>query len=418
MQLPLNAARPQILHIDLNSCFATVEQQARPLLRGRPVGVTNRKTPNACVVAASYEAKRLGVKVGMTFREAQVLAPDLILVETDPPKYHFVYQKLINIMRSYSPNIGMKSIDEGIIDFADTREFVNRQPLVKIGYEIKARLKDEVGSWMTCNIGIAPNRFLAKQAASLHKPDGLDVINRQNLRRTLATLELTDLFGIARRNQLRLNNYGITTPLEFMDAPADLLRKHVFKSVVGDDWYKRLRGYEVDDWESTTKTVGRQYVLETYHSDEATLKSRLSYLCETTGLKLRHKGLSARGISVYVHYETGERWHERRAYKQPFSTNTDIYERALKLFNQRPRHAYEKMIAVSCYLVEASNRHQLSLFEAINRQNRLSDTVDRINHEHGEFTVTFANSLRSKDVVKQKIPFGSTRYFELLCSRA
>src|SRR3954469_6560894 len=95
LHLPLNKEQPQILHIDLNSCFATVEQQARPLLRGRPVGVTNRKTPNACVVAASYEAKRLGVKVGMTFREAQGLAPDLILVETDPPKYHYVYQKLI-----------------------------------------------------------------------------------------------------------------------------------------------------------------------------------------------------------------------------------------------------------------------------------------------------------------------------------
>src|SRR5437868_15512627 len=107
--LPLNRAAPQILHIDLNSCFAMVEQQARPLLRGRPVGVTNRKTPNACVVAASYEAKALGVRVGMTFREAQILVPGLILVETDPPKYHHVYQKLVAIMHSYSPRIGMKS---------------------------------------------------------------------------------------------------------------------------------------------------------------------------------------------------------------------------------------------------------------------------------------------------------------------
>ncbi|HXY18205.1 MAG TPA: hypothetical protein VEH48_02170, partial [Candidatus Nitrosopolaris sp.] len=105
LRLPLNSEQPQILHIDLNSCFATVEQQARPTLRGRPVGVTNRLTKNACVVAASYEAKALGVKVGMTFSEAKLLAPELIMVETDPPKYHYVYKKLIKIMRSYSPNI-------------------------------------------------------------------------------------------------------------------------------------------------------------------------------------------------------------------------------------------------------------------------------------------------------------------------
>src|SRR6266480_4665904 len=112
--LPVNSAEPQVLHIDLNSCFAMVEQQARPILRGRPVGVTNRKTTNACVVAASYEAKALGVKVGMNFKDARELVPELILVETDPPKYHYVYQKLVGIMRSYSPNIAMKSIDEGI----------------------------------------------------------------------------------------------------------------------------------------------------------------------------------------------------------------------------------------------------------------------------------------------------------------
>src|SRR6476646_7629100 len=107
LQLPLNAEQPQILHIDLNSCFATVEQQARPQLRGRPIGVTNRLTKNACVVAASIEAKAVGVKVGMSFSEAKLLAPSLIMIETDPPKYHYVYKKLVKIMRSYSPNIGM-----------------------------------------------------------------------------------------------------------------------------------------------------------------------------------------------------------------------------------------------------------------------------------------------------------------------
>ncbi|HUD06098.1 MAG TPA: hypothetical protein VMR18_04270, partial [Candidatus Saccharimonadales bacterium] len=187
----LNSEAPQIMHIDLNSCFATVEQQARPLLRGRPVGVTNRITKYCCVIAASYEAKALGVKVGMRLDEAKLLAPNLIMVESDPPKYHYAYQKLVGIMQSYSPNVTMKSIDEGVIDFHGTRENINTSTLVDIGREIKQRLKDEVGCWMRCNVGIAPNRFLAKQAAGLHKPDGLDVINHTNLRHTLSMLKLT-----------------------------------------------------------------------------------------------------------------------------------------------------------------------------------------------------------------------------------
>src|SRR5882757_8045811 len=129
LRLPVNTEQPQILHIDLNSCFATVEQQARPLLRGRPLGVTNRLTKNACVVAASIEAKEQGVKVGMSFSDAKLLAPGLIMIETDPPKYHYVYKKLVGIMKSYSPDIGMKSIDEGVIDFHGTRTNVNTRPL-------------------------------------------------------------------------------------------------------------------------------------------------------------------------------------------------------------------------------------------------------------------------------------------------
>lgn len=413
----MNRAEPLIMHIDLNSCFATVEQQARPLLRGKPIGVTNRLTKNACVVAASYEAKAKGVKVGMTFSDAKVLAPDLIMLETDPPKYHHVYQILVNIMLSYSPNIVMKSIDEGIINFEGTA-LVNKRSLEEIGREIKRRLKEEVGCWMRCNIGIGPNRFLAKTAASLHKPDGLDVIDHKNLRSVLSQLELTDLTGIAERNEARLNACGIYTPLQFLDAPAELLRRQVFKSVCGEDWYKRLRGWEVDDFESSVKTVGRQYVLDDMHPSDKLLRSRLAYLCETTAMKLRYKGLSARGIYLYLLYDSGDSWYERRLFKSSFFSNTEVHRRATLLFNHRPRQDWVRLIAVSCYKLEPSNMSQVSLLEEVNREVWLTQAMDEINHLYGEFTITYASSLDAKSVVKQKIPFGTTRYFELLLNRA
>lgn len=403
------------MHIDLNSCFATVEQQARPLLRGQPVGVTNRKTKNACVVAASYEAKAQGVKVGMSFSEAKLLAPGLILVETDPPKYHFVYKKLVNIMRSYSPDVVMKSIDEGIINFTGT-ENINKKSLESIGQEIKNRLREEVGVWMKCNVGIAPNRFLAKTAASLHKPDGLDIIDHNNLRQTLAELKLTDLTGIASRNEARLNAAGIFTPLQFLDAPSDLLRARVFRSVCGEDWYHRLRGWEVDDYESSVRTVGRQFVLDAWHPSEQVLRSRLSYLCETTAMKLRYRGLAARGVTVYVRYAGGDYWYDKKVFKQPFFSNADVMMRATLLFNRRPLDDYVREMGVSCYKLEPSNMDQISLLEEVNREVWLTEAVDRINEQFGEFTITYARSAGSKKAVKQKIPFGSTRYFELLCN--
>jgi DNA polymerase-4 len=117
MNYRLNKEEPKIMHIDLNSAFASAEQQAWPSLRDKPMGVTNRMSKECCVIAASYEAKALGIKVGVRRTEALALCPDFVMLETDPSKYTHMYQSLIRIMKSYSPNIKMKSIDEGIIDF-------------------------------------------------------------------------------------------------------------------------------------------------------------------------------------------------------------------------------------------------------------------------------------------------------------
>ncbi len=404
------------MHIDLNSCFATVEQQARPLLRGRPVGITNRLEKHCILVAASYEAKQLGIKTGMRITEAMQLAPGLVVAETDPPKYHYVYQHLVRIMKSYSPNVTMKSIDEGIIDFGENPP--EPEELVRIGMEIKKRLKNDVGKWMRCNIGLAPNRFLAKTAAGLHKPNGLDIITHQNLRRILAGLELTDLTGIASRNEARLNASGIYTPLQFLDAPAETLRKRVFRSVCGEDWYRRLRGWEIDDIVYDTKSVGRQFVMDDKYPSSEILHSRLNYLCENVGLKLRHKGFAARGVSVYARYDTGDMWHERRAFKTGFYSNNEIARRAALLFNRRPQEGWVRELGVTCYLLDASTRSQTSLLEEVNKEERLTEAIDDINNRYGDYTVLFASSLASRGQIRAKVPFGSTRYFEMLINQS
>lgn len=404
-----NHARPLIMHIDLNSCFATVEQQARPMLRGRPVAIVNRRTDRTMIVTASYEAKLRGVKLGTKLRDAKKLCPDLIGIESDPPKYRYVYHKLMAIMGEYSPHIRMKSIDEGVIDFSQAPAAVRDRDLVDVAREIKQRLHDEVGCWMRCNIGIATNRWLAKTAAGLHKPDGLDMITPDNLRKTLAMLELQDLTGIARRNEHRLEAVGIYTPLDLLDADEAALRI-AFGGVVGEWWYKRLRGWEVDDVDYDLKSCGRQYVLERPDLSRREIVQRLHHLVESVGAKLRSQGKCARG--VYVVARTYERtgWHAHHLAPLPFFSDAAIWAIAKQLFFGAPAKRI-RFISVTCYHLSDDAGKQLSLFgDELARSRALTGVVDEINGRYGERTIHTADTLGTGIYVKAKIPFGSTRY--------
>lgn len=406
-----------IMHIDLNSAFATAEQQAHPSLRGKPMGVTNRISKECCVIAASYEAKARGIKVGMRRSEVMAICPKFILVETDPPKYNDVYRKLIKIMKSYSPKIKMKSIDEGLLDFHGLEPILKGRSLTEIGYEIKQRVRDEIGDYMRINVGIGTNRFLAKQAAGWHKPDGLDKIDHTNLIDYYKSIELTDLTGIAKHNQARLNSYGIMTPIDFINADELLLKKQVFKSITGTYWYRRLRGYEIDDYETNLGMVGRQWIVKDPSNKNDYLLPCLSYLCETTGMKLRFRQVEARGVYIGLSFQNGEYWQSRQTYKTPFYTNQEIYQKMLELFNKRP-HGTVKFIRVYCYNLVPSGRNQMNLFEDAVKKEWLTKAVDEINEFYGIFTVYSAGSLDGKKIIKQKIPFGGTDYFDLLLKQS
>lgn len=412
--LPISQEEPLIMHIDLNSAFAMTEQQARPSLRGKPLGMANRISKNCCIIAASYEAKDRGVKVGMGLLQARQLVPELVLLETDPPKYLYVHQKLASIMQSYSPNVKMRSIDEGVIDFHGTRNFIDDRPLTEIAVEIKARLRSELGHWIRVNIGIGQNRFLAKTAASLHKPDGLDTIDAGNLLETYDSLELTDLPGIARHYKTRLNLAGIFTPLDFLNTSADTLHRLVFHGIVGDEWYQRLRGYEVDDEPTRLGQVGRQFALDKRTNKDEDLLPRFHYLCETTGKKLRFNGANARSIVVWAGLQTGERWHAKQTWKESFYTDKEIYARALQLFQKRPRHSNLTIMGITCYNLSPTTRGQPSLFDEVNREERLTEAVDELNERYGNFIIHSLNTLKGKAIVKQKIPFTGTKYLDLL----
>ena len=399
-----------IMYVDLNSCFATIEQQSRPMLRGRPVAISNRITPNSCIIAASYEAKARGVKVGMRRSEAILLCPDLIFVETEPDKYIFVHQKLRDIMESYSPIVVMKSIDEGLLDLAESPKHIRQMPHAKLTQEIKTRLRTEIGCWMRCNIGISSNRFLAKTAAELHKPDGFDEITAGNQRQVFSTLKLTDLPGINLRMQARLNAVGIFTPLQLLDADERTLVKMVCHSIDGTKWYKRLRGIEVDDWVSDIKSIGRQYVLEGKHLTKGEIYARIMHLSEDVGYRLRSKQLHARGVYVWAFTYDGQYLHRVHIRKTAFNTDQDILQSARELFADFP--APLRIIGITLYKIQAQPEQQLCFDQpTIDAREQLCLAADNINLRFGSRTIHYADSCGT-DHVKTKIPFGSTRYLD------
>lgn len=413
MDLRVNKNKALTMHVDLNSAYATIEQQANPLLRGKPLVVAAYSTPSACIVAPSIEAKRFGIKTGMRIREARLLNPNIVVRTPDPDKYFDVNIRLRHIFSDYTPDFAPKSIDEFVLNFASVEKLT--PDLIKISYEIKRRIREEIGDWMKCNIGISTNRFLAKLAASLHKPDGLDVITSENLIDIYSSVTLIDLNGINTRYEARLNSMGIYTPIDFLNAKCDLLEKQVFRSIVGRHWYERLRGYEVDDVEFETKSIGQQYALPRPTSDPKKLYPMIMKLSEKMGRRLRKFGMVAHGVHVSLVYDDWTHWHRGRMMETEMYTTQELFAKVIYVLNQRPENKKVSKLSVTCYGLESSKKSQMSLFDLndeIAKRRKVSDAMDEVNDRYGEFVITPALMMGMENQIIKRVPFGNVKELE------
>ena len=405
MDLQINKNNPTLMHVDLNSCFATVEQQANPHLRGRPIVIAAYTTPNGCVLAPSIEAKKYGIKVGMTVREARLLYKDVIVRDPDPQLVRDVHIKFVKIFKDYSPFVYPKSIDEVVVEFKGLPAF--KRGLVNIGADIKKRLRMEVGEWISCNIGIATNRFLAKLASSLHKPDGLDVITYKNILDVYSSVSLIDLNGINTRYEARLNSNGIFNPLQFLKTGELFLRKNVFKSIVGHYWYLRLRGFETDDVEIKRKSFGQDYAIGKKTNDQTELSRILMKLCEKMGRRLRSSGNEAFGIHVGIIYEDWTYWHKSKKFNRPMFTTDDLFIKSMWIFNMRDKEKKVAKISVSCFELFIAKTSQINLFDIEDKKKKVSNALDKINDRYGEYVITPALMMDMDNLVLDRIAFGS-----------
>lgn len=429
MELRINPEPAEVMHIDLNSAFAMTEQQANPLLRGRPVGITNRLNDYAICIAASYEAKRSGIGLGTRNGEARRIDSRFVMLESDAAKYQFVHERLKEIFETYSPRTYMKSVDEGIIDFRGMRGLLRGRPLADIGAEIKQRIRDEVGDYMTVNIGIAQNLWLAKLAAGFNKPNGLTLIEGDDLEGTYLSLRLVELPYIKRRMQARLNMAGIYTAHEFFAAAEVTLNKRVFRSINGHHWYLKLRGYETEV-ATGIRTVGRNYVLEHRTADPEELATLFYKAAVKVARRLQRNNLAARGLDLSLYYaDTDVRgtpgrgepggwdrhdggWQERQMYAVAVRRGDQLYHRAMALFARSEPGRVVKHLAMTAYAVEPHRVDQLALYETEDtRRERIEDAINAVNDRYGDLVLQPAAVLASKNPMKDKIPFGTVRYF-------
>lgn len=410
MAVQINYNQPMIMHIDLNSCFAIIEQQANPLIRHKPVAIAAYDTPRGAIIASSYEAKALGIKLGVNVREARLLCPEVIVMMPDPEKYFDAHRRFKQVLSRYTNNVTPKSVDEFVVDFRGSPAVRNGKSLIEIGYQIKQDIKQALGDYVTVNVGIGTNRFLAKLAAGLHKPDGLDVITGETLRDTYAALGLTDLPGINVRYQARLNAAGIFTPLQFLDANVLYLRKRVFKSVVGLYWHYRLHGHEVDQIDFGRKSFGQQYALAQKTSDIQELARLLMKLCEKAGRRMRTAGYVGGGVHLWLGFSNRTYWAQgKKAHHDVYATQ-DIHMIALRLLQQARLPALVTNIGVTIFDLRPSSPEQLGLFDDSRLDARsLARAADAVNDRYGDFTLVPAVMANMQNIIMKRVAFGSVR---------
>ena len=404
-----NPKSPTLLHLDLNSCFATIEQQANPRLRGKPIAVAAYDSPAGCIVAPSIEAKKYGVTVGMRVRDGKMLCPHLIVLTPDPAKYRNVHLQFRKLLENYTDKAIPRSIDEFVLDLEGYPAY--RKGMINVAREIKEKIKREIGGWLTVSVGISTNRFLAKVGAGLNKPDGLDVIDKNNFRDIYSKLSLVDLCGIKTRNAIRLNNAGVYTVLDFYKASVQKL-KAAFGSILAYYWYVRLHGWEIDNVTFGRRSYGNSFALPKPLLRVEELAPILQKLTEKTGMRMRKAGYVARGVHLAIAYRDNSFWHKGVSLPDYIFDSRDIYKVAFKLLNMSTYRSPDRNLAVSCFNLERVKNMQLSFLEDFDKKQKLVNAIDLINERWGNFVITPGGMLGTDNVVIDRIAFGGVKELE------
>lgn len=406
-----NPANTRYLFLDMNSFFARVEQQVQPIYRGRPVCITPYTGDSGCVIAASYEAKAVGIKGGCRVGDAKKIYPKVIILPARPALYRIYHDEILKVAQKFSPFIKIMSIDEFSIRL--TGRDANRTEGLKMAFALKESILKEVGDWLTCSVGLGPNQFLAKMAGEMKKPDGLFEITLENLEDIYNQLELTDLTGINYRMARRLNYANIYTPIDFYRRSMPDLSRHF--GILGKAWYYRLKGYEVDEITTNTKSVGHSHVLAPELRNPAGARKVVIKLVEKTAYRLRkdnfwttHIFLGLGFFQKFNNSSIHNHWYKHKRVA-PVQDTRQLIRYALQLFEQSPTQNPFSLQFSTGGLIQ-DHVQTISLFNDLQRNLDLSKAIDKINDKYGAGTLHSAAFENEESIAPDRIPFGKPRF--------
>ncbi|HEY4744292.1 MAG TPA: DNA polymerase IV [Desulfuromonadaceae bacterium] len=380
-----------ILHIDMNAFFASVEQSVNPALRGRPIAVTGRGG-RSIILTASYEARAFGVRTGMAVWEAKRCCPELILVVGDNRKYTHTSKEIMAMLQDYTPEVEVFSIDEAFMDV--TRSLALFGSPETIALELKERIRHRFG--ITCSVGIAPNKLLAKLASDMQKPDGLVTIMPDAIPRIMERLPAKDLCGIGRKTERQLALMGIRTCGELGRCSEERLTRKF--GITG----ARLKemGQGRDDSpvvphteDDEVKSVGHSTTLDRDIEAREDILRVLLRLSEMVGRRARRYGVSGRTVSLYVRYaDFFTSFGKQASLAGHINLSSDIFKAVVGILDTVRLEQPVRLLGVTL-----SNLHcqgeQLPLFETERKKAFATRAMDAVNSRFGEFTVTFGSLL-------------------------
>lgn len=290
------------LFIDMNAFFASVEQQDEPALRGRPVAVIPTEAETTFCISASYEARAFGVKTGTPVWMARRLCPGIQTIEADHDRYVVVHNRILDAVGSVLPVGQVMSIDEVACPLLGAERHPARA--AALGRRVKDAILARAGGWMRCSVGVGPNGLLAKVAADMHKPDGLTVLPDDDLA-ALDRLKLSDFPGVGPRMERRLKLHGVFSVGQLRAAPQATLSAVWGSRVLGEKWFRLLRGEDVPDKPTRRQTISHSHVLPPELRTDAGAFGVLTRLTHKAAARLRQVNYWAGGVSVGVSWKGG-----------------------------------------------------------------------------------------------------------------
>jgi DNA polymerase-4 len=374
-----------IAHMDLDAFFASVEQQKHPEYQGRPVVVGAQPGQRGVVAAASYEARRHGIRSAMPIAEAYRRCPDAVFVRPDMDRYRQYSRHVFEVLETLAPRIEAASIDEAYMDVSGLEKLMG--PPETIGREIKRRIHAETG--LTASVGIGPNRLIAKLGSDYRKPDGLTVIAPQQVLDFLAPMPVANLRGLGRQTQKIFERLGIKTVEQLRTTPLQRLQQHLGEKAAAS-FSRQALGIAPDAIHTGQgrKSISKETTYGTDVRDTTVLHDTLRRLSADVARTARKEGLTGRVVTLKIRFAGFETY--TRQYKSTTSTHDEreILKTAWRLFqdSKLPKKPV-RLIGVGISDWQDGQPAQTDLFDQPRQQEddkQVLKTIDAVSEKFGK----------------------------------